>query len=319
MRVGAAQLRPAWLDRSRTIDKVVEAIEKAHGLGIKLLAFPEAFVSGYPFWICRTNGAAWDDAQQKRAYAQFLDSAVEVPSSDVATVVEASRDFGVSVYLGVNERGVQAGRGSIYCSLLAVHAEAGLLGVHRKLVPTYDERLCWAPGDGHGLVVHRFGDFNVGGLNCWENWMPMARFALYAGGEDIHISVWPGNASVSNDATRLIAMEGRVWSVNASGVLSLSDVPSDFAFYDQLRADGVDEIFTGGSSIVDPSGKVVASAAQGEEDIIWFDVDAATVRGQRQNFDPTGHYYRPDVFQLSVDRSRRQAIREHGSDKEPSA
>lgn len=102
MRVGAAQLRPAWLNRSRTVGKVVEAIEKARGLGIKLLAFPEAFVSGYPFWICRTNGAAWDDAQQKRAYAQFLDSAVEVPSADVATIVEASRDFGVSIYLGVN-------------------------------------------------------------------------------------------------------------------------------------------------------------------------------------------------------------------------
>jgi nitrilase len=317
MRVGAAQLRPVWLNRTATIAKVVSALETAKSLGIELLAFPEAFVSGYPFWLCRTNGAAWDDDTQKLAYAQFLESCVEVPSDDVALVIEAARDLGVSLYLGINERGRTAGRGSIYCSLLSISRERGLLGTHRKLVPTYDERLCWAQGDGQGLTVHRFGELLVGGLNCWENWMPVARFALYAGGEDVHVSVWPGNPSVSRDATRLIALEGRVWSINASGILSFNDVPREFAFYDQLEADGLDEIFKGGTTIISPAGEVVAEAQDGAEDIIWFDVDAQSVRGQRQNFDPTGHYFRPDVFHVTIDRSRRVAIHERDDSRDP--
>jgi nitrilase len=313
MRIGAAQLRPAWLQPRKTTQKVIDTIEKAARQGIELLAFSEAFLSGYPFWLCRTNGAAFDDPLQKRAFAQFLDAAVEVPSEHIEAIVTACRDNKVSIYLGANERGRKAARGSIYCSLLAIHAEKGLVGVHRKLVPTFDERLCWAPGDGHGLDVHAFGDFRVGGLNCWENWMPLTRFAMYAGGEDVHIGVWPGNASVSHNATQLVALEGRVWSVNSSGLLSLSDVPADFALYDALRDDGVDAIFTGGSHIVSPAGDVVASATEGREEIIWFDADLESVRKERRNLDPSGHYFRPDVFRLSIDRTRHDALHTHNS------
>jgi len=311
MRIGAAQLRPAWLQPRKTKQKVIDTIEEAGRLGIELLAFSEAFLSGYPFWLCRTNGAAFDDALQKRAFSQFLDAAIEVPSDLVDDIVTAARDNKVSVYLGANERGREAARGSIYCSLLAIHAQKGLLGVHRKLVPTFDERLCWAPGDGNGLVVHQFGDFRAGGLNCWENWMPLTRFAMYAGGEDVHVSAWPGNAPVSRNATQLIALEGRVWSVNSSGLLSLSDVPTDFALYEALRDDGVDTIFSGGSHIVSPAGEIVAAAAEGEETIVWFDADLQSVREERRNLDPSGHYFRPDVFRLSIDRTRHQALHSH--------
>lgn len=311
MRIGAAQLRPAWLQPRKTTEKVIGAIEEAGRLGIELLAFSEAFLSGYPFWLCRTNGAAFDDALQKRAFAQFLDAAIEVPSDCVEEIVAAARDNKVSVYLGANERGREAARGSIYCSLLAIHAEKGLVGVHRKLVPTFDERLCWAPGDGNGLEVHQFGDFRAGGLNCWENWMPLTRFAMYAGGEDVHVSTWPGNAPVSRNATQLIALEGRVWSVNSSGLLSLSDVPSDFALHGVLREDGVDTIFSGGSHIVSPTGEIVAAAAEGEETIIWFDADLQSVREERRNLDQSGHYFRPDIFRLSIDRTRQQALHAH--------
>ncbi|CAI8725227.1 carbon-nitrogen hydrolase family protein [Pseudomonas sp. PDM03] len=313
MKIGAAQLRPAWLNRARTCQIVIDAIKEASEQGIELLVFSESFLSGYPFWICRTNGSAFDDPLQKRAYSQFLEAAVEVPGHEINLIVEASRDYGVGVYLGINERGVREGRGSIYCTLVAIHPERGLLGVHRKLVPTFDERLCWAPGDGHGLQAHDFGEFKVGGLNCWENWMPLARFALYAQGEDIHVSVWPGNASAIKNAGQLIATEGRVWVVSSSGLLSLSDVPEDFVFYDALKDDGVDVIFTGGSCIVDPSGQVVAQAEDGKEQIISFDADLGRVREERHNFDPTGHYSRQDVFRVSIDRTRQQAIHNHDS------
>jgi len=316
MKIGAAQLRPVWLRPRQTTAKIIEAISEASSKGIELLAFSESFLSGYPFWICRTDGASFDSRLQKRAYAQFLDAAVEVPSEEISSIVSACRDYKVSVYLGLNERGAASARGSIYCSLAAIHNERGLLSVHRKLVPTFDERLCWAHGDANGLVVHQFGDLRVGGLNCWENWMPISRFAMYAGGEDVHISVWPGNASVSNNATKLIAIEGRVWSLNSTGLLSLSDVPEDFALYQELKDQGVDEIFTGGSQIVSPSGEVVAQAQDSVEEIIWFDADLQTVREERRNFDASGHYYRPDVFRLSIDRSRRQALHSHSPETE---
>lgn len=316
MRIGAAQLRPCWLDPAKTTTKIVEAIERASRDGIELLAFPEAYLSGYPFWLCRTNGAAFDDARQKRAYAQFLEAAVELSSPAVATIAEASRDYGVAVYLGMNERGSAAARGSVYCTLLAIDPARGVLGAHRKLVPTFDERLCWAPGDGHGLKVYRIGDTHVGGLNCWENWMPLARFSLYAGGEDVHVSVWPGNPEVAHNAMQLIAHEGRVWSLGVSGVLHLDDIVPDFEFLADLKAEGVGPIFAGGSRIIAPNGKVVAAAADGVEAIIWHDADLASVRGERQNFDPSGHYHRPDVFDLAIDRTRHEALAERPAREE---
>lgn len=316
MRIGAAQLRPAWLDPTGTTAKIVATIEQASRSQIGLLAFPEACLSGYPFWLCRTNGAAFDDGRQKRAYAQFLAAAVEIPSVEVASIVEAARDLGVSILLGLNERGVAAGRGSIHCSLLAVDSERGILGVHRKLVPTFDERLCWAPGDAHGLRVHQFGDTRVGGLLCWENWMPLARFSLYAGGEDVHVSIWPGNPEVTQNAVQLIALEGRVWSVSASGVLDLDDVPADFEFYADLKAAGIGRIFGGGSRIVAPDGRTVVAAVDGSEEIIAHEADLALVRGERQSLDPTGHYHRGDIFRLSIDRTRHAAIVDRRPDPE---
>jgi nitrilase len=308
MKIAAAQIRPYWLDKRRTTDLIISTVQLAASQGIKLVAFPEAFLSGYPFWICRTNGAAFGDLLQQRAYSQFLEAAVEIPSIEISRITEACRDHGVSIYLGTNERGSAAGKGTIYCSLLAISADNGLVGVHRKLIPTYDERLCWAYGDAHGLRVHDMGGIAVGGLNCWENWMPLARFSMYSGGEDLHISTWPGNAIVSDGVVKTIALEGRVWSLSVSGLLSIDDIPDDFVFKNELVAQGLTTIFNGGSSLVDPSGKVVIDPVMGEEGLIVHDIDLNLVREQRQNFDPTGHYHRPDIFRIDVNFSRHEVL-----------
>lgn len=300
MKIAAAQIRPVWLNKAATVAKVIETIKQAAAEEIDLVAFPEAFVSGYPFWLCRTDAASFGDPAQSDAYARFLDASMEADSTEVKQIVEASRDHGVSVFLGFNERGGSIGRGTLYCSLLKIDANEGLLGVHRKLMPTHDERLCWGPGDAHQLRTHRIAGVQVGGLCCWENWMPMARFALYCGGEELHISLWPGNAVVAEGIVSATAREGRVWSLSVHGLLSMSDIPDDFPFKAELVAEGYDIIFNGGSSLAAPDGTVVIPPSPGVEGLISHTIDVKKVYENRQLFDVTGHYYRPDIFNLQI-------------------
>jgi len=304
LNLAIAQLRPAWLNKSATTKIIIDAIADAGRQGIELLAFSEAFLSGYPFWVCRTNGAAFGDARQERAYAQFLEAAAEIEGPEIALITGAARDFNVSVVLGINERGARAGRGTVWCTLVTIHARHGVIGAHRKLMPTHDERLCWGIGDARDLRTHEFGAFRVGGLSCWENWMPLARNSLYEDGEDVHISVWPGNAGVTHNLAHVSAHEGRVWSASVCGLLSLSDVPPDFEFYDDLAVEKTDVIFAGGSLIVSPQGAVVAEIDPGIEGIIAYDIDMQAIRSARHNFDPAGHYARSDIFRVGVQRYR---------------
>jgi nitrilase len=306
LNLGIAQLRPAWGNKAATTAIVIGAIAEAGRQGIELLAFSETFLSGYPFWVCRTNGAArQNDIRQQRAYGQFLEQAVEIAGPEIGAIAEAAGDHNVSVYLGMNERGGRAGRGTVWCSLVTIDAQKGVLGAHRKLMPTHDERLCWGIGDARDLRTYPFGPFRVGGLNCWENWMPLARNALYEDGEDVHISVWPGNAAlVTHNLAQVVAHEGRVWAASVAGLLSMSDIPEDFEFHKDLMAAGFDVIFEGGSMIVSPQGVTVAEIAPGQQGIAGFEIDMASVRRARQDFDPAGHYARPDIFSVELRRHR---------------
>jgi len=310
MRIAAAQARPCWLDPASTTKKVLAWMEDASAQGVELLAFPETFLSGYPFWVELTGGARFNDPAQKRAYARYLEAAVEVDGgAEIRQVSEAARDLGVFVYLGTTERATSSARGTVFCTLVAIDPQAGVVSAHRKLMPTFEERLVWGTGDGHGLQVHRYGGSRVGGLNCWENWMPQARHALYAQGEELHVSVWPGNPRNTVDITRFIALEGRVFSLAASGLISLSDVPADFPLHDALEDAGVTDYCRGGSAIAAPDGTWVIEPVEGEEKLVIADIDLRRVAEERQTFDPTGHYSRPDVFQVQIDRRRQEAVR----------
>jgi nitrilase len=311
MRIAAAQIHPAWGRPILGAERVAEWIGRAGDEGVDLLAFGETHLGGYPFWLSVTDGARFDDTGQKRAYAAYLDAAVELTGNEIGRVVEAAADHRVFTYLGLAERGSGVARGSVYATLLAVDPERGIVSAHRKVQPTYEERLAWAAGDGHGLRVHsvtgREGDtLRVGGLNCWENWLPQARLAMYAGGEDLHVSVWPGAVRNTIDIARFIALEGRVFSLAAGSLLSRSDVPDDFPLADQLP-DG--DWTDGGSAIAGPDGHWLREPVAGTEGLVIADIDLARVREERQNFDPTGHYGRPDLFELRVDRRRRSVAR----------
>jgi len=309
MKVAAAQVRGPWLDKAGATKVVIDVLERAAAQDVKLVAFPETFLSGYPFWVCRTNGAAFEDALQKRAYAYYLDAAVELNGEEIRAITEAAADLGIFTYLGTSERGVLDGRGTVWCTLLAIDPQRGMVGAHRKLVPTHDERLVWGRGDGAGLRAHQIGEWRVSGLNCWENWMPQARAALYADGSDLHVGVWPGSSMLTESVTRFIAMEGRMWSMAVSGLARLSDVPRDFPLYDELHALTSELPFDGGSGIVGPDGNWVAGPVVGHEELVVAEVDRARLEAERMSVDPSGHYNRPDVLSLTVDRRRQSPVR----------
>ena len=307
--VAAANIHGRWMDPDGTTEVVVETLQEAAAAGVDLVAFGETFLSGYPHWVARTGGAAFDDALQKRCYARYLDAAVELAGPQVTRIVEAANDLGVFTYLGITERSTEDASGTVFATLLAIDPAAGVVSAHRKLRPTYEERLVWGPGDGHGLRVHTFDGVRVGGLNCWENWMPQARHALYAAGEDLHVSVWPGSTGLTTDITRFIALEGRVFSLAAGGRFDLADVPIDFPAHDLLAESEATVgplAYDGGSCLAGPDGAWVVPPTS-DELLVTGTIDTTHVREARQNFDPTGHYGRPDVFAVEVDRRRRQA------------
>lgn len=278
-------------------------MSEASANGAELVAFPETFVSGYPSWTDFTNASAFNDAKQKQAFAQYVDASVDIAAGHLDDVVAASKDLNQFVYLGVVERSTSGT--SVYCSLVAIDPQQGIVGVHRKLKPTFGERLVWADGDGAGLVAHSWNGTKVSGLNCWENWMPLARAAMYAQGTKIHVSVWPGSPSITHDNCRFVAQEGRVFVIGAGAVLRAEHLPGDFALRDEMLAAG-NRYASGGSIIVAPSGEVLAEAERHEETILYADCDTALVDAERHNFDPSGHYSRPDVLRLSVNRERRE-------------
>ena len=301
MRVAAVQFAPVFLDTRATLDRMLEALSEAAAGGASVVAFPEAALAGYPTWVAHTGGARFDDPDQKRAYAAYLEAAVEQDGPELRELAQAARDLGVYLIAGVVERGRAAGRGTTYAGLFRVGPDHDPV-IHRKLVPNHEERLVWGQGDASGLVVRAHHDFRIGALNCWENWMPLARAALYELGEDLHVSIWPGSPALTSDIARFIAREGRVFVLAASGVLRAADIPSSFPLRDQLVQSPAQVFHSGGSRIVAPDGTELASLDRAETGIIAADLDLDLVRRERQNFDPSGHYRRPELFQLEVDR-----------------
>lgn len=301
MRIAAAQTAPVWGQPTATTKRVTDWIGRAAGEEVDLVAFGETFLSGYPFWVARTDGARFNAPDQKAAYAFYIDAAVRVDGPEVADIRAAAGDHGVFTYLGITER--SASGGTIFATLVAIDPERGVVSAHRKTMPTYEERMVWGIGDGHGLRVHDLAGVRIGGLNCWENWVPVARHSLYAQGIDLHVAVWPGSTGLTEDITRFIAKEGRCFVLSAGSLLSDTDVPDTFPLKDR-SFDGPEMAYDGGSAVAAPDGSWLVEPVSGIEQLVTADIDVSRVRGERQNFDPAGHYFRADIFSVQVDRTR---------------
>lgn len=308
LKIALPQLSPAWLNRAQGLAKVIETIETAAAQSAQLIVFAEGFVPGYPFWVEATGGAAFDDIRQKDLFAYYSDQAVTIEAGHLDGVCAALKAASMAAYVGIIERASDRSGHSLYCSYVYIDARGVVRSVHRKLQPTYEERLVWAQGDGAGLVTHKLGSFTVGGLNCWENWMPLSRAALYAQGEDLHISCWPGNVRNTEDLMPVLAKEGRSYCVGVSAVFTRDDVPDDMPYAREIKAGLSDMPANGGSCIAAPDGSWVLRPITGQTGIRYADLDPAFVRRERQNFDPSGHYSRPDVTRLVVNRTRQSLV-----------
>jgi nitrilase len=306
--VGLAQIAPIWLDRDATLAKVNSYVEQAAQQGCGLVAFGEALVPGYPFWLELTDGARFNSALQKTIFAEYAAQAVQPDAGHLDQLRSTAAQHRIAVYLGCVERASDRGGHSLYCSLVFIDSEGKIGSIHRKLMPTYEERLVWAAGDGYGLRTHSVGPFQVGGLSCWENWMPLARVALHAQGEDLHVAVWPGGIHNTRDITRFIALESRSYVASVSGLMRREDIGGSSEWREIVAAASPDVLANGGSCMASPDGQWLAAPSGPEERLFITTIDHRRVLEERHNFDPSGHYSRPDVTKLEVNRKRQRVI-----------
>jgi len=292
-RVAAVQAAPVFLDRDATIDKIGTLTKEAAAAGARLVAFPEGFVPTYPDWVWRTN--PWADGEW---YARWIDQCVDVPGPACAALGDIARENEVHLAVPVNERD----GGTVYNTLLYFGPDGALLGTHRKLVATGGERLVWGMGDGSTLPVFDTPFGRLGGLICWENYMPLARAAMYEQGVDILLAPTWDNSDVWVASMRHIAKEGRCYVLGITSCLRGSDVPADIPGRDDIYGGDDDWMSRGNTVIVDPYGEILAGPISETEGILYAEVDTAKVRQSRRQFDVVGHYARPDVFKLSVRR-----------------
>ena len=308
IRIAAAQISPVWLAREATLEKVSSYIAEAAREGADLVAFGEAFVPGYPFWVSLTEGARFESEAQKAMFARYSQEAIQVEAGHLQGVCATAKKHAITVVLGIIERPSARGGHSLYCSLVMIGKDGQIRYVHRKLVPTYEERLVWSPGDGHGLQTHTVPPFTIGALNCWENWMPLTRTALYAQGVDLHIALWPGGLHNTHDITRFVAKEGRCYVLSVNGLLRPEDIPENTPLRKEMLDTGLEYFANGGSCLAGPDGNWIMEPLGFEEKLLVVDISHDQIRKERHNFDPTGHYSRPDVLSLNLDSKRQNVL-----------
>jgi len=311
-KVAAVQATPVFLDREATIDKACELIATASSEGARLIVFPEAFIPTYPEWIWGIPPG--EQGLLNELYSELLTNSVTIPSDATDRLCEAARLANAYVVMGMSERNVEASGASLYNTLLYIDAQGEILGKHRKLVPTGGERLVWAQGDGSTLQVYDTSLGKLGGLICWENYMPLARYAMYAWGTQIYVAATWDRGQPWLSTLRHIAKEGRVYVIGCCIAMRKDDIPDRYSMKQKYYAEMDEWINIGDSVIVNPEGEFIAGPVRKQEAILYAEIDPRMVQGPKWMLDVAGHYARPDVFQLTVHTDVRQMIRvEHDS------
>jgi nitrilase len=298
---------PVLLDLKKTTDRVVELIAECAREGAELATFPETYLPGYPEWVWRLRPGA-DYALSSEIHRKLIENAVDIEANGLERIQRAARTHKLTVVLGVNERDGAYSRSTLYNTVVIIGPDGALLNRHRKLMPTNPERMVWGQGDASGLNVVDTPAGRVGALICWENYMPLARFALYAQGPDIYVApTWDeGEAWIAT--MRHIASEGRCWVLGNGTSLQARDVPADFPGRAELFPDADEWINPGDSVIVSPTGTLVAGPLHGEHGILYAECDPGAAAAARRTLDVAGHYGRPDIFRLEVTREHRGPI-----------
>lgn len=305
--VAVVQASPVFMEREKSVEKACRLIDEAGESGARVVLFPEAFIPGYPDWIW--NVSAGEMGLHQRLYARLLSEAVTVPGEAVERLCDAARRNRIVVAIGINERNSDASGGSLYNTLLFIAADGTLLGRHQKLIPTAPERTVWGYGDAGGVQVFETVPCKIGGLICWENYMPLVRYSLYAQGVELYLAPTYDEGETWRASMQHIAKEGRAYVMGCCMVLRKEEVlagcPELAPYYESAG-----EWINGGNSvIVDPDGVILAGPLHRTEGILYAPMELQKLRGSKWNLDVAGHYARPDAFELTVRRSATPIVR----------
>ncbi len=307
VRVALIQARPVYYDLEGCVAKASSLIDEAARNGARLAVFGETFFPGYPAWLdYAVDYARWDQASTKRVYARLAANSPSLADPAILELRKLAKARDIVLCLGLNER-VHSGRGnrSLYNSLLVIDASGEIVNHHRKLRPTYTEQLVWAQGDGAGLKAVATAAGRVGGLICWEHWMPHARQALHISGEDIHVALWPAVKDSHQLASRHYAFEGRVFVLAVGNIMPVADFPPELRLPESLRDDADALLLNGGSCVIAPDGEFLVEPVYDAETIVYADLDLGRILEEQMALDVAGHYARDDIFSFSVNRGRR--------------
>ncbi len=308
MRVAVVQDGPEYLNLEKTLDKTIGYMEEASRQGAALVVFGECWLSGYPIWldVC-SDVNVWESPAVKKVWKAMYNSSVDVEGSEVQTLKEASRRTGLTAVIGINEKVSKGpGRGTLYNALLVITPDQGVVNHHRKLVPTYTERLVHGWGDAMGLKAVDTAFGRMGALICWEHWMPLSRQTMHNSGEDIHVALWPMVKEMNHVSSRHYAFEGRCVVLAVGQVLHRDELPAELGLSASINLPDSGLILRGGSAVYDSSGKFIVPQVYDERKLILADLDLSACIEDRMNLDVSGHYQRDDVFELTIARKRRK-------------
>ncbi|HSM03234.1 MAG TPA: carbon-nitrogen hydrolase family protein [Longimicrobiales bacterium] len=315
VRIAVVQPRGRPFDTPGAVDEVVHRVEEAAGGGARLVLLPEAFVGGYPWGLAFGTAVGGRSDAGRRAWQRYHDSAIAVPGPETARMGEAAARAGVFLAVGVVERDTTYSGGTLFCTLLYFGTDGTLLGKHRKLKPTAAERLIWGEGDGSTLPVFDSPAGRVGGLICWENYMPLARMAMYGKGVEVYLAPTADARERWQSTLRHIALEGRCFVLGCNQVVARADYPDDLELAEELTA-WPEALCRGGSAVYDPAGTCIAGPLYDEDGVLFADLEAGAVTRGKFDFDVTGHYARPDVFRFEVDERRLRPVGRVRSDRD---